>query len=108
MTRKPTAPPPPSDSYVQSFARGLSVIQAFGPQHPQMTLSEVAANTGLTRAGARRILLTLEHLGYVANEGRQFYLTPKILDLGYSYLSAMPLWHLATPFMENVSRQTGE
>lgn len=107
MTSKSTTPTP-GDSYVQSFARGLSVIRAFGPQHPQMTLSEVAAATGLTRAGARRILLTLEHLGYVVAEDRYFRLTPKILDLGYSYLSAIPLWHLASPFMEEVARQTHE
>ncbi|OZI42340.1 IclR family transcriptional regulator [Bordetella genomosp. 4] len=98
----------PSDSYVQSFARGLSVIRAFGPQRPQMTLSEVAAQCGLTRAGARRILLTLEHLGYVAVEGRQFSLTPRILELGYSYLSATPLWDLALPYMEEVAEATRE
>ncbi|TAL52821.1 IclR family transcriptional regulator [Pandoraea sp.] len=100
--------PAPSDSYVQSFARGLSVIQAFGAERPQMTLSEVAAHTGLTRAGARRILLTLEQLGYVRSEERKFFLTPKILDLGYAYLSATPLWDLATPFMEEVANATHE
>lgn len=98
----------PSDSYVQSFARGLSVIRAFGPQRPQMTLSEVAAECGLTRAGARRILLTLEHLGYVAIDGRQFSLTPRILELGYAYLSATPLWDLALPYMEAVAEATHE
>ena len=98
----------PSDTYVQSFARGLSVIRAFGPQRSQMTLSEVAAECGLTRAGARRILLTLEHLGYVAVEGRQFSLTPRILELGYSYLSATPLWDLALPYMEEVAEATRE
>lgn len=98
----------PSDSYVQSFARGLAVIRSFGPQRPQMTLSEVAAACGLTRAGARRILLTLEHLGYVAVDGRQFSLTPRILELGYSYLSATPLWDLALPYMEEVAEATRE
>ena len=100
--------PAPSDSYAQSFARGLSVILAFGPSTPLMTLTEVAGLTGLTRAGARRILLTLEYLGYVSQENRKFSLTPKILDLGYSYLSANPLWELATPYMEEVVQQTGE
>ncbi|MVW79261.1 helix-turn-helix domain-containing protein [Bordetella sp. 02P26C-1] len=98
----------PGDTYVQSFARGLSVIRAFGPQRPHMTLSEVAAQTGLTRAGARRILLTLAQLGYVAIDGRQFSLTPRILELGYSYLSAMPLWDLAQPYMEEVAEATRE
>ncbi|OZI16353.1 IclR family transcriptional regulator [Bordetella genomosp. 7] len=101
-------PPQPSDTYVQSFARGLAVIRAFGPQRPQMTLSEVAAACGLTRAGARRILLTLASLGYVSVDGRQFALTPRILELGYSYLSATPLWDLALPYMEEVAEATRE
>lgn len=108
LTTTDTDPPKPGDSYVQSFARGLSVIRAFGEQRPQMTLSEVAAATGLTRAGARRILLTLEHLGYVMSDGRKFRLTPKILDLGYAYLSASPLWALAEPEMEALADHTGE
>ena len=95
-------PQQPSDSYVQSFARGLSVIRAFGPERSQMTLSEVAAVTGLTRAGARRILLTLEHLGYVTVDDRKFALTPRILELDYAYLSGTPLWNLALPYMEEV------
>ncbi len=95
----------PSDSYVQSFARGLSVIRAFGPERSQMTLSEVAAVTGLTRAGARRILLTLEHLGYVTVDDRKFSLTPRILELGYAYLSGTPLWNLALPYMEEVAER---
>jgi len=94
------AAPRPGDSYVQSFARGLSVIRSFDADAPQQTLSEVAQRTGLTRAGARRILLTLEGLGYVASEGRQFRLTPRILDLGFAYLSSLPLWNLAEPVME--------
>jgi IclR family pca regulon transcriptional regulator len=85
---------------VQSFARGLSVIRAFNAERPSMTLSEVAAEAGLTRAGARRILLTLNQLGYVAAEGRQFRLTARILDLGFAYLSSMPFWDLAEPIME--------
>ncbi len=103
-----TDQPRPGDSYVQSFARGLSVIRAFGESRPQMTLTEVASATGLTRAGARRILLTLEHLGYVDTDGRKFRLTPKILDLGYAYLSASPLWTLAQPEMEALAEATGE
>ncbi len=94
--------PPPNDQFVQSFARGLSVIRAFGPTAREMTLTEVAERTGLTRAGARRILLTLQHLGYVAANERKFYLTPRILDLGYSYLSSMKLWDFAEPVMEEL------
>lgn len=90
----------PGDSYVQSFARGLQVIRAFNAEAPRQTLTDVAARTGLTRAGARRILLTLQTLGYVESDGKLFALTPRILDLGFAYLSSMPIWNLAEPVME--------
>jgi IclR family pca regulon transcriptional regulator len=92
--------PQPGDSYVQSFARGLEVIRSFSAQSPAQTLSEVAARTGLTRAGARRILLTLQTLGYVESDGKHFRLTARILDLGFAYLSSLPIWNLAEPVME--------
>ena len=98
----------PGDSYVQSFARGLSVIRSFSAERPAQTLTQVAQVTGLTRAGARRILHTLEKLGYVRGEGRLFTLTPRILDLGFSYLSSMPFWKLAQPVMEDLSANVGE
>ncbi len=100
--------PRPGDSYVQSFARGLEVIRSFSAAAPQQTLSEVAAATGLTRAGARRILLTLQTLGYVESDGRLFSLTPRILDLGFAYLSSMPIWDLAEPTMEALVDQVHE
>src|SRR5436190_9981143 len=100
--------PRPGDSYVQSFARGLQVIRSFSAQAPQQTLSEVAQRTGLTRAGARRILLTLESLGYVRCQGRQFSLAPRILDLGFAYLSSLPLWNLAEPVMERLVEEVKE
>ena len=102
------AGPRPGDTYVQSFARGLGVIRSFSAQAPSQSLSEVASRTGLTRAGARRILLTLEGLGYVESQGRQFRLTPKILDLGFAYLSSLPLWDLAEPVMEALVAQVKE
>ncbi|MES2980099.1 MAG: IclR family transcriptional regulator [Pseudomonadota bacterium] len=92
--------PAPGDSYVQSFARGLQVIRSFSAQAPLQTLTEVAEQSGLTRAGARRILLTLQTLGYVESDGKRFSLTPRILDLGFAYLSSMPIWDLAEPVME--------
>jgi IclR family pca regulon transcriptional regulator len=98
----------PGDSYVQSFARGLAVIRAFNAERPEQTLTDVAAATGLTRAGARRILLTLQTLGYVEAEGRLFRLTPKILDLGFAYLTSMPFWNLAEPVMEELSAKVHE
>lgn len=90
----------PGDSYVQSFARGLEVIRSFSAAAPRQTLTEVAGRAGLTRAGARRILLTLQALGYVESDGKLFSLTPRILDLGFAYLSSMPIWNLAEPVME--------
>jgi IclR family transcriptional regulator, pca regulon regulatory protein len=105
---QPEIPDKPGDSYVQSFARGLSVIRAFNAERPEQTLTDVAAATGLTRAGARRILLTLQTLGYVEAEGRLFRLTPKILDLGFAYLTSMPFWNLAEPVMEELSGQVHE
>ncbi|HYF43290.1 MAG TPA: IclR family transcriptional regulator C-terminal domain-containing protein [Ramlibacter sp.] len=94
------AGPKPGDGYVQSFARGLEVIRTFSSAAPRQTLSEVAARAALTRAGARRILLTLQALGYVESDGRLYALTPRILDLGFAYLSSMPIWNLAEPVME--------
>ena len=104
----PSAAPRPGDTYVQSFARGLQVIRSFSAHAPQQTLSEVAQRTGLTRAGARRILLTLESLGYVRCQGRQFSLAPRILDLGFAYLSSLPLWNLAEPVMERLVEEVKE
>jgi IclR family pca regulon transcriptional regulator len=100
--------PEPGDSYVQSFARGLQVIRSFSASAPRQTLSEVAAASGLTRAGARRILLTLQTLGYVASDGKLFTLTPRILDLGFAYLSSMPIWNRAEPVMEALVQQVQE
>lgn len=102
------AAPRPGDGYVQSFARGLAVLRSFGAQSPTQTLSEAAERAGLTRAGARRILLTLQQLGYVESDGRQFRLTAKVLELGFAYLSSLPLWHLAQPSMEELVRELGE
>lgn len=100
--------PKPSDSYVQSFARGLDVLRSFGADAPAQTLSEAAERVGLTRAGARRILLTLQTLGYVEQDGRLFRLTPRVMELGFAYLSAQPWWGLAQPVMEELTRELKE
>ncbi|WP_295536869.1 IclR family transcriptional regulator C-terminal domain-containing protein [uncultured Pseudacidovorax sp.] len=100
--------PRPGDGFVQSFARGLQVIRSFSASAPRQTLSEVAAATGLTRAGARRILLTLQTLGYVDSDGRFFFLTARILDLGFAYLSSMPIWNRAEPVMESLVAEVKE
>ncbi|MBL0419933.1 helix-turn-helix domain-containing protein [Ramlibacter sp. AW1] len=103
-----TEGPRPGDGYVQSFARGLEVIRSFSAAAPRQTLTEVASRTGLTRAGARRILLTLQALGYVHGDGKLFSLTPRILDLGFAYLSSMPIWNLAEPVMEALVEEVKE
>jgi IclR family pca regulon transcriptional regulator len=83
--------------FVQSLERGLAVICAFDKDHAELTLSEVAAHTGVTRATARRFLLTLARLGYVRTDGRFFSLTPRVLELGYAYLSSLSLPEVAEP-----------
>ena len=96
------------DHYVQSLERGLSVITAFGPDTPELTLSEVSRATGLTRAAARRFLLTLVDLGYVRSGGRLFRLAPRVLDLGYAYLSSQSLPGIAEPHLELLVQETRE
>jgi IclR family pca regulon transcriptional regulator len=100
--------PRPGDGYVQSFARGLDVIRSFSAAAPKQTLTDVAARSGLTRAGARRILLTLQSLGYVRTDGKHYALTPRILDLGFAYLSSMPIWNLAEPVMQRLVEEVKE
>jgi IclR family transcriptional regulator, pca regulon regulatory protein len=89
-----------SADHVQSLERGLSVIRAFDADHPELTLSEVARATGLTRAAARRFLLTLVELGYMRTDGRLFALRPRVLELGYAYLSSLTLPEVAQPHLE--------
>lgn len=100
--------PERKDYYVQSLERGLGVITAFGPSSPQLTLSDVARAAGLTRAAARRFLLTLVDLGYVRTDGKLFELTPRVLDLGYAYLSSISLPGVAEPHLEWLVHETGE
>jgi IclR family pca regulon transcriptional regulator len=99
---------PRSGEFVTSLARGLQVIRAFDTDNPAMTLSDVAKRTGLTRAAARRFLHTLRELGYVSSDGRDFRLTPRVLGLGYAYLSSMSIVELAQPFMKNISKTVNE
>ena len=100
--------PVASDQFVQSLARGLAVVRAFDAEHQEMTLSEVATRTALTRATARRFLHTLVELGYMRTDGRVFALTPLVLQLGYAYLSGQRLPELAQPILEDLSHRHGE
>ncbi|WP_309713342.1 IclR family transcriptional regulator C-terminal domain-containing protein [Pseudolysinimonas sp.] len=99
---------PDGSTYVQSLARGLAVIRAFGAERPRLSLSDVARVTELTRASARRFLLTLESEGYVRARDGMFELTPRVLELGFSYLSAQSLPEVAQPHLEALSHAVGE
>ena len=89
--------------YVQSLDKGLAVIRCFSAEAPRLTISEVARETGLTRAAARRFLITLQALGYVGSDGRQFFLTPRVLRLGYAYLSSLSVADVAQTHLEQLA-----
>src|SRR5471032_1255024 len=93
-------PLPERSEEIRSLVKGLAVIKAFGPEHPRLTLTEVARATGLTRAAARRVLLTLKSLDYVTTDERYFRLQPRVLELGYTYLAAQPWWRVAQHVVE--------
>lgn len=88
--------------FVESLARGLSVLTAFGAGRSSLTLSAVARTTGLPRATARRALITLTHLGYIAQEGQEFSITPQVLDLGFAPLSRLTLPQLVQPHLRDL------
>ena len=95
--------------FIQSLEKGLNVISVFNSSNQQLTLTQVAKAVDLTRANARRVLLTLEHLHYVSSiDGKLFRLTPKVLCLGYSYLSSIPFREFAIPFMEALAAKVNE
>jgi IclR family transcriptional regulator, pca regulon regulatory protein len=83
--------------FVQSLAKGLAVIESFGPQMPAMTLSDVARKTKLSPGSTRRVLHTLHRLGYMQSDGQRFTLAPRTLQLGYAYLASQPLTSLVQP-----------
>jgi IclR family pca regulon transcriptional regulator len=94
--------------FVEALARGLDVIKAFGPAALELTVSEVAARTGLARPTARRLLLTLEQLGYVRSTGGVFTLTTRTLELGTAYIGALGMWEVARPHLVRLVAKTGE
>jgi IclR family pca regulon transcriptional regulator len=94
--------------FVESLARGLDVLRCFNESRREMSLAEVAAATGLARPTARRLLLTLEELGYVRSLDGAFSLTPKVITLGTAYVASLGLWDVARPHLEALVRQTGE
>lgn len=94
--------------FVQGLERGLAVIRSFSPEAPSLTIAQVAKRTGLTRAAARRYLKTLEALGYVIQDDDRFSLTPRLLDLGFTYLSTLGVTSVVQPFMEQVTNTLHE
>lgn len=99
---------PDDRDFVTTLASGLEVIIAFDDANPRMTLSEVAARTGMNRAKARRFLLTLHALGYVRKQQRYFELAPRVLQLGYSFLSANNYRSVIQQYLEDITVQSGE
>jgi IclR family transcriptional regulator, pca regulon regulatory protein len=94
--------------FVEALARGLDVLACFDADHPGISRSEVATAAGLARPTARRLLLTLEELGFVRACGGVFFLTPKVLTLGMAYVGALGLWDIARPHLEALVARTGE
>jgi IclR family pca regulon transcriptional regulator len=94
--------------FIEALARGLDVLRGFQPGRPSMTLSEVAAAAGLARPTARRILITLEQLGYVRSDETGFSLTPRVLELGMAYIGSRTLWELAEPHLRSLVARTAE
>jgi len=103
-----TSPPLQPSDWIAGLQRGLAVIEAFDDQHPRMTAAEAGQRTGITRTAARRYLLTLQYLGYVASDGKQYWLTPRVLRLGHSYIESARLPRIVQPFLQRISQSTGE
>src|SRR2546427_7454913 len=94
--------------WIAGLERGVSIIEAFDDAHPRMTAAEAGQRTGMTRTAARRYLLTLQHMGYVAGDGKLFWLTPRVLRLGQSYLESARLPRIVQPFLQRVAAGTRE
>jgi IclR family pca regulon transcriptional regulator len=94
--------------FVEALARGLDVLTCFDADHRAMSLAEVAAAAGLARPTARRLLLTLEELGFVRSSGGTYALTPRVLSLGMAYVGSLGLWDIARPHLEQLVAATGE
>jgi IclR family pca regulon transcriptional regulator len=94
--------------WIAGLERGVSIIEAFDDAHPRLTASQAGERTGMTRTAARRYLLTLQHMGYVASDGKLFWLTPRVLRLGQSYLDSARLPRIVQPFLQRVAAGTNE
>ena len=94
--------------WIAGLERGVSIIEAFDDANPRLTASQAGQRTNMTRTAARRYLLTLQHMGYVASDGKLFWLTPRVLRLGRSYLESARLPRVVQPFLQRVAAGTNE
>ncbi len=104
----PDRPPIDPADLIAGLGRGLAMIESFDDAHPRMTVAEAAATTGIPRSAARRYLLSLCHFGYAETDGKRYWLTPRVLRLGQSYLEAARMPRLVSPFIQRLSMATGE
>ena len=104
----PARPPLDKRDWIAGLEKGLSVIECFDDANPRLTASQAGLRCGITRTAARRYLLTLEHMGYVASDGKLFWLTPRVLRLGQSYLESARLPRIVQPFLQRVTAGTQE
>ena len=93
--------------WIAGLEKGLRIIEAFNDAHPRLTASTASRRTGITRSAARRYLLTLQHLGYVESDGQHFWLTPKVLRLGWSYFDSAKVPRAAQPHLQRISVALG-
>lgn len=96
------------NDHIQSLEKGLTVLRAFNNETPYYTLADMAKATGLSRAAARRVMLTLQSLGYVGSDGRRFHLRPRVLEVGYAYLNSFGLSTIAQPHLDSLNETLGE
>src|SRR6187402_2024876 len=94
--------------WIAGLEKGLSIIECFDDANPRLTASQAGARCGMTRTAARRYLLTLEHLGYIAGDGKLFWLTPRVLRLGQSYLESARLPRIVQPYLQRITAGTHE
>lgn len=104
----PSTPPLDKKDWIAGLEKGLSIIETFDDANPRLSASQAGQRCGLTRTAARRYLLTLEHLGYVATDGKLFWLTPRVMRLGQSYLESARLPRIVQPFLQRLTAGTQE
>jgi IclR family transcriptional regulator, pca regulon regulatory protein len=104
-----TAPPPIAKAdFIEGMAKGMAVLESFDTERQRLNATQAAERAGLTRAAARRHLLTLAHLGYLESDGSHYWLSPKVLRFSGSYLASARLPRLLQPTLNRLAAQTRE